>query len=250
MSGELFAEVLLVTICLGMGGILKGATGAGAPILAVPALVLLFDMHFAILVMLIPNIVTNIFQVWKFRSSLPEVSFVAPLMLGGSIGILIGTYTLATLSSDVLSLFLAIAVFGYIAIRLGKPEWKIQMGAAKVLALPAGIGAGFLQGASGLSAPISITFLNAMRLPRPVFIVTISLLFTIFTVVQLLALWQGGLLRQDGMFFSMFAVIPISLAMPLGAHLAKKVKPQTFDRVILGLLALIAIRLLAGLLMN
>lgn len=247
MSGEFFVEILLVAICLGLGGILKGATGAGAPVLAVPALVLMFDVHFAILIMIVPNIVTNTFQVWKFRSHMPEMSFISPLMIGGTIGILIGTYVLASLSSETLSFFLAIAVFGYIALRLAKPDWKIEMGLAKKLALPAGIGAGFLQGASGLSAPVSITFLSAMKLPRPVFIVTISLLFMIFTIVQLVALWQGGLLRQDGMMFSVFALIPISAAMPLGAHLATRVKPDTFDKVILGLLALIAIRLLIGL---
>lgn len=247
MSGELFLEILLVAICLGLGGILKGATGAGAPVLAVPALVLMFDVHFAILIMIVPNILTNAFQVWKFRSHMPEMSFISPLMIGGAIGIIIGTYVLASLSSEALAFFLAIAVFGYIIIRLAKPDWKIEMGLAKILALPAGIGAGFLQGASGLSAPVSITFLSAMRMPRPVFIVTISLLFAIFTVVQLVALWQADLLRQDGMLFSAFALIPISAAMPLGAHLAKKVKPETFDRVILILLALIAIRLLVGL---
>ena len=63
MSGEFIVEILLVAICLGLGGILKGATGAGAPVLAVPALVLMFDVHFAILIMIVPNIVTNSFQV-------------------------------------------------------------------------------------------------------------------------------------------------------------------------------------------
>lgn len=247
MSGEFIVEILLVAICLGLGGILKGATGAGAPVLAVPALVLLFDVHFAILVMVIPNMMTNAFQVWKFRSNLPEMSFVSPLLIGGVIGVLGGTYVLASLSSETLSFFLAIAVFGYIALRLAKPDWKIEMGLAKKLALPAGIGAGFLQGASGLSAPISITFLSAMKLPRPVFIVTISLLFVIFTVVQIVALWQGDLLTREGMLFSVFALIPISAAMPLGAHLATRLKPDTFDKVILALLALIAIRLLIGL---
>lgn len=222
MSGEFIAEILLVAICLGMGGILKGATGAGAPILAVPALVLLFDIHFAIVVMIIPNIVTNAFQVWKFREHLPSRSFLSPLILGGVIGVLVGTYALAKLSSDVLSFFLALAVLGYVAIRFTKPDWKIEMPIAKKLALPAGIGAGFLQGASGLSAPISITFLNAIRLPRPVFIATISLLFVTFTVIQGAALWQGGLMTKQGLLFSLFALIPISAAMPLGAHLAKK----------------------------
>lgn len=241
---EIVWQVVLVTICLGMGGILKGATGAGAPILAVPALVVLFDVRFAILVMLLPNLLTNCWQVWKFRAHFPSRSFLLPLWGGGLIGVLIGTYLLVSLSRDMLALLVALALLGYIALRVAKPNWKIEMGLAKKLSLPAGIASGFLQGASGLSAPASITFLNAMRLPRPVFIVTISSLFVTFTTVQILAQWQVGLLTGQGMIFSAFALLPIFAAMPLGARLARSVKPETFDRVILWLLGAIALRLL------
>lgn len=48
--------VAAVAFCLLLGGILKGATGAGAPLLAVPAIALLFDVPFAIVVMVIPDV--------------------------------------------------------------------------------------------------------------------------------------------------------------------------------------------------
>jgi uncharacterized protein len=244
MSNELIWEVALVALALAGGGILKGATGAGAPILAVPVLVLLFDVHFAILIMLVPNVLTNLWQGWKFRSHLPERNFILPLLGGGLIGIVIGTYTLASLSSDTLSILVALAVFGYIALRVARPSWYLPMPLAKTLAFPSGILSGFLQGASGLSAPSSITFLNAMRLPRPVFIATISTFFCVFTAAQIVSLAVGGLLETQALIYSTFALIPITLAMPLGARLAKALSPETFDRIILGLLAVVAIRLL------
>ena len=40
-----------------------------------------------------------------------------------------------------------------------------------------GVGGGILQGSAGLSAPISITFLNSMKLERNQFIPTISVYF-------------------------------------------------------------------------
>lgn len=245
MEMDFVWQVVLVAICLGMGGVLKGATGAGAPILAVPALVVLFDVHFAILVMLIPNILTNCWQAWKFRSHLPAKSFLVPLLIGSLFGVVVGTFMLATLASKTLSMLVAFSVLFYIALRLAKPNWKLDMAVAKKFSFVAGVGAGFLQGASGLSAPVSITFLNALRLPRPVFIATISLFFASFTLVQFVALWQTGMLTERGMIFSVFALIPISLAMPLGARLARSIKPVVFDRLILGLLAIISVRLLA-----
>jgi uncharacterized membrane protein YfcA len=40
--------ILVAFLSLGLGGILKGTTGAGAPLVAVPALALLFDVPTAI----------------------------------------------------------------------------------------------------------------------------------------------------------------------------------------------------------
>lgn len=236
-------EIIIIAICLLLGGILKGVTGAGAPIIAIPALTVLFDARFAIVVMLIPNLLTNSWQAWQFRKHLLPPTLTIPLAVGGVIGILIGTYALASLSTKTLSLIVAFAVLAYIALRLTKPDWQINESSAKKLALPAGIASGFLQGSAGLSAPASITFLNAMRLPRSVFIATISALFTAITVVQFPALWQAGLLSSHLMLVSAFAFVPIFIGMPLGSRLAKTISPVLFDRIILVLLALIAVRL-------
>ncbi|MGJ8585769.1 MAG: sulfite exporter TauE/SafE family protein [Marinosulfonomonas sp.] len=238
--------VLTVALCLMLGGVLKGATGAGAPLLAVPALALLFDVRFAIIVMLVPNMMTNIWQGWKFRQHIPETTFMVPLLIGSVAGVLLGTYLLATVPLTVLPLFLAAAVFGYVALRLSRPDWVLGMPQAKRLALPVGTLAGVLQGASGISAPVSITFLNAIRLPRPVFIATISLFFAAFGVFQLLALWGSGVADAHGLLISLFALAPIAAGMPIGAQIAKRVSPAVFDKAILVLLSLIAVRLVLG----
>ena len=61
------SAIAIVFVCLALGGILKGATGAGAPILAVPALAMLFDVQFAVAIMVMPNLLTNAWQAWRFR---------------------------------------------------------------------------------------------------------------------------------------------------------------------------------------
>lgn len=238
--------VAAVAFCLLLGGILKGATGAGAPLLAVPAIALLFDVRFAIVVMVVPNVLTNIWQSWNFRSHLPARSFVVPLVIGSVVGVLVGTYLLATLPLSVLPVFLSAAVIGYVTLRFMRPDWVLNMAMATRLAIPAGVAAGILQGASGISAPVSITFLNAIRLPRPAFVATISLVFVAYSVFQLAALWVSGVADAKGLLISTFALIPIALGMPIGSHIAKKVDPAVFDKLILGLLTLIALRLLFG----
>jgi uncharacterized protein len=236
-------EVLLVILCLAIGGVLKGATGAGAPILAVPAITAMFDVRLAIAVLCVPNLLTNAWQAWRFRESLPPRTFTLSLIFGGMGGVIAGTLLLASVPVENLSILVAIAVAGYVAVRLGKPHWKIAMGRATQLALPVGIAAGFLQGASGMSAPISLTFLNAMRLERPAFIATVSLFFTTFGIVQILAMVANNLLSWMDMLYSVLALAPIWAAMPLGAYLAKRMSPAVFDRFILIMLSILAVKL-------
>jgi uncharacterized protein len=242
----LIGEALLVTLCLAIGGVLKGATGAGAPLLAVPAIAALFDVRFAIAVMCVPNLLTNAWQAWRFRDDLPSRPFTLQLVAGGMGGVVAGTLLLASVPAENLSILVALAVGGYIAMRLGKPHWKIAMPRATLLALPVGIAAGFLQGASGMSAPISLTFLNAMRLDRPAFIAIISLFFSSFGAVQIIAMVANHLLSRMDMLYSILALIPIWAAMPLGAFLAKRMSPAVFDRFILSLLSVLALKLVLG----
>jgi uncharacterized membrane protein YfcA len=244
LNTELLIEIVVVAACLAAGGVLKGATGAGAPILAVPALAAFFDVRFAVVVMLVPNIATNSWQAFRFREHLPDRGFMLPLLAGGMLGVTLGTFALKAFSSDTLSLAVAFAVLLYIALRLARPHWQLQMSLARWLALPAGLAAGVLQGAAGLSAPVSITFLNALRMRREAFVAAISAFFATFTAVQIVAVAANGLIRPGDLLFSAFALLPVSLAMPAGAALARRVSAQALDRVILGILGIIAARLL------
>lgn len=245
LSSYPILEIVLVALCLAGGGILKGATGAGAPVLAVPALAALFDVRFAVMVMLLPNLITNSWQGYRFFSAMPDRVFVIMMLVGGMIGVAAGTLALKTLSPDTLSIVMALAVFGYVVLRLTRPDWQLRMTLARKLALPAGLAAGALQGAAGLSAPVSITFLNAIRLERPAYIAAISMFFAAFSVVQIGIASASGLLHPTDLLYGLFAVAPIMLAMPLGARLAQRLSPKTFDRLILIVLSCLAIKLLA-----
>ena len=244
MNSGLIVEIAVIALCLAGGGLLKGATGAGAPILAIPALAAFFDVRFAVIVMLLPNLCTNLWQAIRFRAHVLRWTFMLPLLGGGIAGAALGTLALKAFDPNLLSLGVAIAVLFYVVVRISRPHWSLPMGAAHWLSAPAGLLAGLLQGGAGLSAPVSITFLNALRLPRKSFIATISSLFVAFSVVQILVASTNGLIRENEIYFSLFALAPVSLAMPLGARLAVMVSPQALDRTILAILAILAVKLL------
>jgi uncharacterized membrane protein YfcA len=52
-------EIVVVCVFLALAGVLKGATGMGTPVIAVPALAACFDVPFAIAILVLPNFATN-----------------------------------------------------------------------------------------------------------------------------------------------------------------------------------------------
>ncbi|MYZ49475.1 sulfite exporter TauE/SafE family protein [Propylenella binzhouense] len=235
--------MLLVFVCLALGGILKGATGAGAPLVAVPALAMLVDVKFAVTVMVMPSLFTNLTQAWLYREHRLPRNFMAAFVAAGILGVVLGSYVLASLSQDMLSLIVALAVFAYIGFRLLRPDWVVSYAAGRALSVPMGIAAGILQGAAGISSPAAVTFLNAMRLDRPVFIGTISTLFFAMTLVQLPALGYLGLMDAHRILLSVLTFLPILAFMPVGERIARRLSKRFFDNLILCLLAIVATKL-------
>ena len=138
---------------------------------------------------------------------------------------------------------LALVVFFYIALRLARPDWKIERAQGERMAAPAGFIGGLMQGAGGISAPISVTFLNAMRMERREFIATISAFFFMMSALQIPTLIAFGVLDWSRVGMAVVAAIPLFGAMPLGEMAAKRVSKETFDILILLLLSVVALRL-------
>ena len=108
--------------------------------------------------------------------------------LGGGGGAFLGTIFLANLSLDILSFGVGIIVIIFISFKFFVPTWKLEYKKSENLFFPFGFFGGIFQGAAGISAPISITFLNSFNLDRKTFIPTISVYFMMMSVFQAPAL--------------------------------------------------------------
>jgi uncharacterized protein len=237
-------ELAIVFICLACGGILKGATGAGAPILAIPAMAAFHDVRFAIVIMTVPNLVTNLMQAWQNRKHHLPANFLVPFLASAAIGVMLGTWALIGLDSRTLSLVVAVAVLLYLVLRVTKANWQLSITLATRLAALFGLMSGVVQGSAGISAPVSLSFLNAMHLDRLTFMSTVSMLFVAFVAVQLPALAFTGVLTLSGFLLSCAALLPMLLGMSFGAFISRTVSRDTFDRLIMLLLAGLAAKML------
>lgn len=236
-------ELSIIFAALLLGGALKGATGMGTPIVAVPALAAFLGVPYAIAILVVPVLVTNAWQAWQFRAHRRGLAFLPRLLFFAMLGIVAGTWLLTALPASILSFGLGVTTLLYIAVRVARPELAIGPAAARRFAPIVGAVAGFLQGATGVSAPVSVTFVNGMRLSRPQFVLTVSALFLAFVLTQIPVLTLAGVLTWQRAFYSALALAPVAAGMPIGGWLARYLDAKAFDRVILVLLAAIALKL-------
>jgi uncharacterized membrane protein YfcA len=236
--------LITVGLAFAMGGILKGATGIGAPLIAVPVMTGFVDIRFAVAVFVVPNLVTNLIQSIIYRRALTNRLFLLILCMSAGLGAFAGSLMLYQTSGGILKMLMAGLILFYVAFRLYKPNWQLLMSTAHKLNIPMGFIAGFLQGAFGISAPATLTFLNAIKFERSEFIIIVSVFFMTMSLIQLPTLFYLGLMQIDHLILGLLAVIPLIGFMPVGAFILRRATPDLFDRVILAILVGVALRLI------
>lgn len=238
----------IIFVAVGAGAISKGATGMGMPLIAIPFLAATFGLQHAIAVLLIPILVSNASQLYRFRHARGEagLGFLQPMLMLCVVGVIAGTWFLTSTPERGLALTLGILLLGYLALRLLNPHFTVGPQAARRWAMPAGLGAGLLHGATGISAPIGVTFIHAMRFGRDAHVYAVSAMFMVLAIFQAPSLWVAGILRPEWLMQGMFALLPTFLFMPVGQWLAGKMSQSAFDRMILIFLGAIGLKMVLG----
>lgn len=243
------ANIALMTLALAAGAVVKGATGMGLPLVALPVLTTFFGLQHAVGLMCIPLIFTNAWQVWRFRAAARDdrMAFLPLFLVGGAIGIALGTWALTSLPERALVLTLGVILLIYVGLKLAAPRFVVGPALARRVGPLFGMGGGVLQGATGISAPIGVTFIHAMAMERDAHVFAVSAMFLLYASVQLPSLALAGVMRGQWLLEGLLALVPILLFMPLGQAIAGKLSRQAFDRMILIFLGLVGLKMVLGL---
>lgn len=236
--------ILTIGLALAVGGFVKGVTGTGLPMVAIPVMAAFIGVPHAVAVMALPTLVTNGWLVWSHRGAAAAASRIAILLATGVVGVGVGTWVLVALDDRLLSLILAGLVIGYVALALARPSFQLGDGLNRRLAPGIGLVSGTLQGATGISGPLVVTYAHARRLERETHVFVVAAIYGTFSVVQAPALFGVGILTPARLLESALALIPILACMWAGMRLARRFSQRTFSRVILVLLVVMAAKLI------
>ena len=238
-----FQTIIIMIVAFTLGGLVKGATGAGSPVIAIPVLAVFFDAKLAVAIMAVPNLFSNLVQIKQFRRSVENLTFSLKLSAFGTLGCLGGTLFFILTNTRVIELLVAIITVLYVVLSFKKNSKKLSQQFAKKMIPPIGLLGGFVQGTCGVSAPIALAFLNATGMKRVEFIFTISCFFGAMAAIQIVSLSFFNFMTWQLFLLGLLSLAPIFLGMSLGDRLTKKISSQSFEKLILVFLILLSLQI-------
>lgn len=236
-------ELTIVLVAVVIGAIAKAITGMGLPLIAIPIASLFVDVDDAIVVIAFPNVLANAFLAARERSSYPETRDLPALAIAGVVGAVAGALLLVNIPETPLVVAVIVAILGYVVLFFAHPELRVGPARSKRLAPAVGGVAGVFQGAVGISGPIVGSWIHSYRLPRGAHILSVTSLFFITGLAQLVVLVGSGEL-SGRVIATLLACIPVFAAIPIGTRLRNSVSVRGFDLAIVGMLSVSALALL------
>ena len=236
-------ELLLIVVAFICGGFCKGFFGLGVPLIAVPVIASVTNLHVAIIMIAIPSVVPNLYQVWKYRQSWNHQFPLGSLSIITVIGSGVGVYTLVNAEPKLLTQILGALLMIYLVSNLFSP-FCLSASNAKLLTYPVGFFSGIAGGTTGVSAPLILIYLSSLKLTRATFMFSISVYFIALGSGQFFWLILSNLMTWEFVFLSALSLVPIVFGMWLGNRVGELVPPYKFNSILQFFLLGLAIKLI------
>jgi uncharacterized membrane protein YfcA len=238
-------EFALVLLVIAVAYTVKGVSGMGGPLLAVPFIASLTSVEHAVVVLSLANMVSNGWLLWEHRAGAKGTGFVMiPFLAVGTLAVIAGTWLLTEIDDRILSVVIAVVIATYIWRYFADPAFGLEKKTARRIAAPMGLLGGGLLGATGTAGPLIMTYLHSVRMSRASFIHMMSLTFTVFGLIQLTTLVVLGSFTPERTTQAVWAILPVAVVTAVGIRIGRLINQKTFERVVLVLLGFAAVRLL------
>ncbi len=233
------ASVVSIAAIFVFAGIVKGVSGMGLPTVSIGLLGLVMAPAEAAALVVVPSLVTNVWQFVAGPRRLVIIRRLWPMLLAiaaatwASTGLMVGgnTARAAAALGAVLALY---AIVGLSRYRLAVPGR-----AEPWLAPVVGAATGVVTGATGVFAIPAVPYLQAIGLETEDLVQALGLSFTVSSIALAAGLASRGAFQPAAGGLSSLCIVPALAGMVLGQWVRTRIDPLTFRRVFLvGLLLL------------
>jgi uncharacterized membrane protein YfcA len=211
-----------------LAGFVKGVIGLGLPTVSIGLLGLLMTPAQAAAILLLPSLITNVWQATHGAGSGVLLRRLGPMLIGIAVGTFIGAIFLPSGNSGEATTWLGVALAVYAVLGLFKIHVSVPPHAERWAGPIAGVLTGAITVSTGVFAIPGVPYIQALHLDRDKLVQALGLSFSTSTVTLAAALGHAGTLSADLVLPSAVALIAALVGMPLGRVVRGKVRPEIF----------------------
>jgi uncharacterized membrane protein YfcA len=240
----------LIAAAFLLAGFVKGVIGLGLPTVSMGLLAVTMQPSHALAIVIVPAIVTNIWQTFVGPYLRDIVRRLWPLMLGTAIGIwlnggmLTGPY--ARYSGIVLGILLVI----YAIMGLSKFAFQVARSDEKWIGGIVGLITGAVSAATGIQVIPSMPYMQAIGMEKDELVQALGVFFTVATLALAFNLTSAGLLTAATALPGAVAMAASFAGMFIGQAVRSRMHPDIFRRWFLIAMILLGIYLAASAVYN
>lgn len=223
--------VALVTSTFLLAGVVKGVIGMALPTVSLGVLAAVLGLKEAILLMLVPSIVTNIWQGITggcFVLLLKRLWLLLSAML---VGIWFAAEALAMPDTSILEILLGITLIVYGGFGLTAPQLPAVNKREFWVSPMIGIATGVLAGLTGSTVLPVVPYLQTLKISRGEFIQAMGICFSVAALGIGFSLGVRDMLRLDLGVLSVIGVLPALIGMAMGKAIRDRLSEQRFKQI-------------------
>ncbi len=237
--------LILIAATFGLAGLIKGVVGLGLPTISLAILTATLGLRDAMALMLVPSLATNVWQAVAGPAFGEILRRFWPMAVAAIAGTFVGLRIGIGISPDLLAAVLGIVLCIYAASGIQGVAYARAQSLEHLLTPLTGLISGVMTGLVGVFMVPGVLYLQALRLPKELFVQTLGVVFVVATVTLGIALSRYSLLSGDHAIISAASVIPAFAGLYLGQKIRARLSEDRFRMVIYCALAAFGIFLIA-----
>ena len=222
---------ILIIVTFLVAGTVKGVIGLGLPTVSLALLTVVIDLPTAMALLLLPSLVTNLWQALAGDHARLILQRLWPFLLLATITVWIGASALTQVDLALLSALLGILLVTYAGVNLAGLSITISPQRERWAGPLFGLVNGVLTGMTGSFVVPGVMFLQSIGLARDALIQAMGILFTLSTLALAIALQGNALLTLELGILSATALLPAILGMILGQQIRQRISEPLFRQV-------------------
>jgi uncharacterized membrane protein YfcA len=194
---ELHPFLLFIAAVFMLAGFVKGVVGLGLPTVSMGLLAVTMAPSQALAIVIVPAVVTNIWQTFVGHYLRDIVRRLWPLLIGTALGIWLNRGSLTGSYAHYIPIALGILLVIYAVMGLSKFAFTVARSNEKWIGGIVGVVTGLISAATGVQVIPSMPFLQAIGMEKDELVQALGVFFTVATLALSINLTASGLLSAS-----------------------------------------------------